>query len=170
MPGMLPTLSRQMMDGHNGNGHLFIVGTCIYMKLDDKDLAIVSVLREDSRLSVRDIAKQTGLRPSTVHVRVQKLISEGIVEKFTLKLNNEAFGENFIAFLWVKTTDEISKRVFEHIAVREVFGITGEYDLMIKVKFRDIQQFHEFLLGFRKEKGVGETVTMVSTVTVKEEL
>ncbi|MFT4343485.1 MAG: Lrp/AsnC family transcriptional regulator [Candidatus Woesearchaeota archaeon] len=140
------------------------------MKIDEKDLAIIQELRSDSRKTIRDIAKRTGIRPSTVHIRIGRLIQEKVIEKFTLKVNNEAFGENFIAFLLIKTTGEIKKNVFNHPAVREVFGITGEYDLMIKVKFRDIGEFHKFLLKFRKEDNVGETVTMVSTITIKEEL
>ena len=140
------------------------------MKLDSKDISIIGELRRDGRASIRDIARATGIRPSTVHIRINRLISEGVIEKFTLKLNNEAFGEHFIAFLLVKSDGEISQKAFAHPAVREVFGVTGEYDLLIKVKFSDIKAFHDFLLAFRKQAHVGETVTMVSTVTVKEEL
>ena len=140
------------------------------MNIDEKDLAIIHALQKNSRASIREVAKTTGIRPSTVHIRIGRLIETKVIERFTLKVNNEAFGENFIAFLLIKTTGEIRKSAFNHVAVREVFGITGEYDLMAKVKFRDIKEFHEFLLRFRKEEHVGETVTMVSTITIKEEL
>ena len=43
------------------------------MKLDNKDLKIIGLLKEDARLSIRDIAKKLTLRPSTVHVRIKKL-------------------------------------------------------------------------------------------------
>lgn len=140
------------------------------MKLDDKDLAIIGELRKNSRFSVREIAKATAIRPSTVHVRITQLVKHGIIERFTLKLNNEAFGENFIVFVLVKTTQEIKKSVFNHPAVKEVFGVTGEYDLMMKLKFKDIIAFNDFILKFRKENNVGTTVTMVSTITLKEEI
>ncbi|MFT4297759.1 MAG: Lrp/AsnC family transcriptional regulator [Candidatus Woesearchaeota archaeon] len=140
------------------------------MKLDDKDLAIVEELRKDSRQSIRDIAKITGIRPSTVHVRINQLLANGVIEKFTLKLNNKAFGEDFVAFVLVKTNEEIKKTVFNNSAIKEVFGITGEYDLMMKCKFKDIDEFHKFLLKFRRENNVDATVTMVSTITIKEEI
>jgi len=139
------------------------------MRLDDKDLAIIQELKKNSRASIRDIAKTTNIRPSTVHVRINQLIKKGVIEKFTLKLNNEAFGENFIVFVLVKTNEEIKKSVFNQKAVREVFGVTGEHDLMMKLKFKDIEEFHKFLLKFRKENNVSSTVTMVSTITIKEE-
>ena len=68
------------------------------MELDLKDHQIIGLLKADSRLSVRDIAKATGIRPSTVHERIKKLVKKGIIERFTLKLNNKAIGENFIVF------------------------------------------------------------------------
>ncbi|MCB9358715.1 Lrp/AsnC family transcriptional regulator [Candidatus Woesearchaeota archaeon] len=140
------------------------------MKLDDKDIAIINQLRENSRISIRDIAKNTKIRPSTVHVRLSQLIDSGVIERFTLKLNNEIFGENFIVFVLIKTLEEIPSKAFSHPCVREVFGITGEYDMMMKLKFRDIAEFNDFLLKFRKDNKVGATVTMVSTITIKEEI
>jgi DNA-binding Lrp family transcriptional regulator len=140
------------------------------MKLDDKDLKIISELKLDSRKSIRDIAKTTKIRPSTVHVRIQHLIKEGIIERFTLKLNNKAFGENFIVFVLIKSQGEIKDSAFNNPHVREVFGITGEYDLMMKLKFKDIEEFNSFLLKFRKENPIQSTVTMVGTITLKEEI
>ena len=43
------------------------------MDVDDKDFAIIQVLKENSRLPIRDIAKKTKLRPSTVNQRILKL-------------------------------------------------------------------------------------------------
>ena len=54
---------------------------------DEKDLKIIKVLKDDSRKPIRDIAKLTKLRPSTVHSRLQKLKKDGIIEKFK-KLNS----------------------------------------------------------------------------------
>ena len=66
------------------------------MKLDKKDLSIIKVLKQNSRLPIRDIAKKTGTRPSTVHERVKKLVRGGVIEKFTLKVDNKAVNESFI--------------------------------------------------------------------------
>ena len=60
--------------------------------------AQIKVLKENSRIPIRGIAKKTGIRPSTVHERIKKLIKENVIEKFTLKLNNKSIGQNFIIF------------------------------------------------------------------------
>lgn len=139
-------------------------------KIDNKDLAIIDILKDNSRTSIRDIAKLTNIRPSTVHVRITQLQKKGIIEKFTLKLNNNAFGEDFIVFIMIKTNAEIKKSVFSETCVKEVFGITGEYDIMMKLKFKDIVSFNDWLLKFRKENDILSTITMVSTITLKEEI
>ena len=143
------------------------------MTLDKKDNLIIEALKENSRMPIRDIAKKTGIRPSTVHERIKKLIKKGVIEKFTLKLNNKAVGENFIVFMLIKggTTEYINTKIINNEKVRDIFGITGEYDLLLKLKFKDVEEFNKFLIKFRKEqKGVRQTYTMVTTADIKEEV
>ena len=141
------------------------------MEIDEKDLAIINVLKENSRLPIRDIAKLTKLRPSTVHQRILKLKKEGIIEKFTLKLNNKAMGEGFIVFMLIKTKPSamLDKLVHDR-HVKEFFGVTGEYDLILKLKFKDVDEFNDFIIKFRKEQSIQTTLTMVVTANVKEEI
>ncbi|MCH8328857.1 MAG: Lrp/AsnC family transcriptional regulator [Nanoarchaeota archaeon] len=143
------------------------------MTLDKKDNLIIGVLKENSRMPIRDIAKKTGIRPSTVHERIKKLVKGGVIEKFTLKLNNKAVGENFIVFMMVKggTTEYINDKMINNEKVKEIFGITGEYDLLLKLKFMDVEEFNDFLIKFRRgQKGVRQTFTMVTTADIKEEI
>jgi len=142
------------------------------MKLDDKDLAIISLMKDNSRLSIRDIAKKTGIRPSTVHQRITNLRKEGIIEKFTIKLNNKAIGENFIIFMLIKMkpASKLSNKITSNNHVKEIFGITGEHDMLLKLKFKDIEEFNDFVIDFRKDQDVVTTLTTVVTANVKEEI
>lgn len=140
------------------------------MKLDIKDHKIINELKKNSRLPIRDIAKKTQLRPSTVHLRIQKLIKNNIIEKFTLKLNNEAIGENFIVFMYLTTSQDLPDTFFKNSYVKEAFGITGEYDLLLKLKFKDISEFNDYIISLRRNKAITKTITNVVTVNIKEEL
>lgn len=140
------------------------------MKLDETDLSIIELLKDNARLSIRDIAKKLQLRPSTVHVRLTKLKENNVIEKYTLKLNNAAVGEAFIVFIFIATEQLIPNTAFKDVHIKEVFGITGEYDLVMKCKFKDIVAFNTFLLDFRKKHNLKKTLTQVVTVTLKEEL
>ena len=121
-------------------------------------------------MPIRDIAKKTGIRPSTVHQRIQRLRTSGVIEKFTIKVNNKAFGENFIVFMLVTTEGELTKAFTEDHRLKEMFGITGEYDLLLKFKFKDVNEFNEYIISARKQAEIKKTLTMVVTTTVKEEL
>lgn len=143
------------------------------LKLDDTDHRIIAALRKNSRQSIRQLAKALQLRPSTVHERIRKLRLEGVIEKFTIKLNNSVVSEGFIVFMLVlgKPTQYVGKTLLDHPHIKEVFGVTGEYDLLFKLKFSDVAMFNDFVINFRKEnKEVQKTLTMVATVVLKEEL
>jgi len=143
------------------------------MKIDNKDTKIIEILKQDSRAPIREIARLTKIRPSTVHQRIQKLVAGKAIEKFTIKLNNKAIGENFIVFMLVKggTTDYIDTKVLDDRHVKEIFGITGEYDLLIKFKFENVEEFNDFVLNFRRyKKDIQSTLTMVVTANLKEEI
>ncbi len=140
------------------------------LKIDEKDHKILNILRDNSRLSIREISKKTKIRPSTIHIRLQKLIKNNIIDKFTLKLNNKAIGENFIVFMLISAGKHIDKKAFSNKCIKEVFGITGEYDLIMKLKFKDVEEFNDFVIKFREQNQLTKTLTMVATINIKEEL
>lgn len=122
-------------------------------------------------MPIRDIAKKTGLRPSTVHQRMVQLQQEKVIKKFTVALDNAKVDEGFIVYMLIKTKPRVYlDKVFAISNVKEVSGVTGEYDLLMKMKFRDVLDFNDFVLKFRKNEEVESTLTMVGTVNLKEEL
>ena len=140
------------------------------MNLDSKDYKIIEVLNKDSRTPIRDIAKLTNLKSSTVHDRIKKLIENRIIEKFTLKLNNELVNESIIAFVSLSLNETLPKTFFENSRLKEAFEITGEYDLLLKLKFRDLPDFNKYLADLRKNKSIKSFTTSLSTSSIKEVL
>lgn len=141
--------------------------------LDEKDLAILEMLKQNARASIRTIAKKTGIRPSTVHQRMSKLEKEGVILAYTTHISPKAIEEGFTIFMFIK--GKLSKYLDSDFLtkqnVKEVFGITGEYDLLLKLKFRDVEAFNTFIISFREQqKGITATHTFVATTTLKESL
>ena len=139
--------------------------------LDDKDRDILRILEKDARASVRKISSETGIRPSTVHSRMDRMVKRGVIEKFTVRLDPEMSGRPLTVFMLVtgSTGKYLDEAILRGDVVEEVHGITGEYDLLMKLRFRDMSEFHRFVIDFReKHKGdVDRTVTMVETARVK---
>lgn len=152
----------------------FLINLDIIYVMDEKNRQILDVLKKDSRTPVREIGKQLSIKPSTVHLRIKKMVESGLIEKFTVKLDNAQAMENFIVFMLVsgKSSQYLHNKFMNNPCVKEVFGITGEYDMMIKMKFAGIEEFNNFILDFRETyaDSIEKTVTMISTVTLKEEV
>ena len=140
------------------------------MAIDLKDKKIIGVLKENARTPIRDIAKKTGLRPSTVHLRIQRMSEQGVIEKFTVKTNNLKLEESFIVFMLVNTEKDLDRAFLSNQHVKEIFGITGEYDILLKLKFRDVSEFNQFVIDLRKNENIRKTLTMVVTAEIKEEI
>ncbi|MDO8740971.1 MAG: Lrp/AsnC family transcriptional regulator [Candidatus Woesearchaeota archaeon] len=138
--------------------------------MDSKDSRIIEILKQNSRESIRSIAKKADLRPSTVHQRLTKLKKDKVIEKFTVKLSNKAVGENFIVFMLLTTDKDLEPSFFENRHIKESFGVTGEHDLFLKLKFRDIDEFNDYIISLRKNKNIKKTLTMISTINIKEEI
>ena len=65
--------------------------------LDNKDLAIIEVLKHNSNFSTQQISKKTGIPISTVHNRIRKLEKSGIIKEYTILLDNKKIGKPIAA-------------------------------------------------------------------------
>ena len=72
------------------------------MKLTDRDIEIIRYLEEDSRMSLRHIAGELDVSPTTVSNRVQRMKEEGVIKKFGLKLNLGELDYSLTAIIKVK--------------------------------------------------------------------
>ena len=141
-------------------------------RLDEKDKVILEHLTTNARLSVRNIAKSTGIKPSTVHQRLTRMVKNGVIKNFTVKLDWEKLGENMTVFMLVSGSLDkyIDKNFLNNKNILEIHGITGEYDLLLKLRFRDMKAFNRFVIDFREKysSSISKTITMVQTVGLKE--
>ncbi len=140
---------------------------------DQRDRDIIQVLKEDSRASIRAIARKVRMRPSTVHQRMNKLIEKGVIKGFTVRLDSEKMGENITAFLLVSGSLEryMEGDFMQDPRIKEISGITGDHDLLMKCSFADMREFNKFLVEFREKHSanISNTLTMVRVASLKNE-
>ncbi len=52
--------------------------------MDDLDREILSILRRDARTPYTEIADRVGTSEGTVRNRVERLVDDGVIERFTV--------------------------------------------------------------------------------------
>jgi DNA-binding Lrp family transcriptional regulator len=146
------------------------------MKLDAVDKKILAALQENGRMALSAIAERVGVAPATVHERLAKLRAAGVVKGFVVKVDPQALGYTVTALVHVRVdlSPSLEKTVEELSAipeVEEVHLITGEYDLVVKLRARNTQHLQELLLNrLHKVSGFVRSATEVCLSSPLERL
>ena len=61
--------------------------------MDQLDFQILELLSNNSRISVTEISKQIGRSHSATRLRLAKIVDSGVIEKFTIILDEEIYGQ-----------------------------------------------------------------------------
>ena len=68
---------------------------------DDKDIAILRVLQQNAKASVKEIAQQVHLSTTPVHERIKRLEQEGIIRQYTTLLNHSKINKGLMVICYV---------------------------------------------------------------------
>jgi len=143
-----------------------------YMRLDDIDKSIISMLQEDGRRSYSEIAEETQRTEVTIRRRVKRLLDEGYIKRFTVILDPMKMGLKIRAIIRVKTVMKeatvISNEVQSFDEVDEAYFLDGACGIMLKVTVDDLAKLREFLeMKLGKVPGVGEIETCIVLEDIK---
>ena len=142
--------------------------------MDELDAKIIERLLKDSRKSLRSIAKELGTPTSTVHERVKRLVKLGVIRRFTTELDLKLLGLDITALILVSVDGahitEVEKILSTYDQVMAVYDITGEFDVALIAKFRNMDELNNFIKTILKIPYIKRTVTSVVFNVVKEKL
>jgi Lrp/AsnC family transcriptional regulator, regulator for asnA, asnC and gidA len=142
--------------------------------LDDVNLKIIDILGKDSSTPFVEIAKQLGVSDATVHIRVRRLISEGIISKFTVMIDNNLLGYDHLAFMGINVKPGLADEAIEDLSnleeVLEIHEMHGTFDLLLKIRSKDLDQMRDVVENkIRTLPHIIETELMTVLKTRKEE-
>ena len=151
------------------------------IKLDEKDTAILALTQENSKLTAKQIAKKINAPITTVFAKTKRMEELGIIREYRAILAPEKLGSGTTAFILasvsyrVKADDvPISQRIVageiaKFAEVQEVHIITGDWDLLIKLRAESVDSIGKFVVDkLRLIKGLEKTLTCMVFETVKE--
>ncbi|SMP15423.1 Lrp/AsnC family transcriptional regulator [Halobellus salinus] len=128
--------------------------------MDDLDRQILDILRRDARTPYTEIAGQVGTSEGTVRNRVERLLDDGIIERFTVSTRTG----NIKAMIEVSVkvnvhTTEISERMAEWDQVDFVWQVSGEEDVVLVVDAADTGAVNQLITRAREMDEVENTKT-----------
>ena len=141
--------------------------------VDKKDMLVLQALKHNAKASIAKISKETGLPGTTVHNRVKKLLQEGVIKGYTIKIDNKKIGKNLVAYVAITvdynqireknlTMRDLTKKIGKLPFVEEISLVTGQTDVVVKARVKNIDELNEFVMQeVRNYDGVEKTQTMV---------
>jgi Lrp/AsnC family transcriptional regulator for asnA, asnC and gidA len=144
-------------------------------KLDDIDLKIIDILGRDSSTPFVEIAKQIGISDATIHVRVRRLISEGVISKFTISVDNDLLGYNHLGFMGINVdpafaAEETIDQLLNLEEVLEIHEMHNSFDLFLKIRAKHLNHMWDIVENkIRKLPHILNTELISVLKTRKEE-
>lgn len=123
-------------------------------KIDGIDRAIVQCLRQNSRLSMREIGERVHLSGQAVANRIVALEDAGVLKRFTINVDCPEFGYPVHALVRFRCVPDKRARILELACGRSIHGAhhmlrcyrtSGEYEYMLDMVFVSMQAINDFL-------------------------
>jgi len=143
------------------------------MQLEATDKKILNILVDNSRLSLRKVAKKANVSVATVMHHIRKLEHEKIIKKYTSTLDYEKIGYDIEVMIEIRISKgklfEVEKKIAVHPNVFAVYDTTGAFDAVILARFPTRRQMDNFLKKLQTYEFVERTETKLILNTIKEE-
>ena len=146
-------------------------------KIDEIDRQILALIQDNSRITMQQVANSIGnISKVAVSYRLKKLEDRGIIEGYSAKLNPEKLDRGYLiisrAMCSVKGRKEldVSKKIARLPGIQSVYGIFGDYDLLIVARTKNKEEAKKLLDKVNGIPGVTSSNTIVAHTVIKESL
>lgn len=145
------------------------------IKLDDRDLKILSILQREGRITKAALAARVNLSPTPCWERLKRLEEAGIIEGYGARISTSVFGAVTVFFMEVELTSHKARdfEVFErevqnHDEITECWALGGGIDYLLKVEAGDVNAYQHMVDRILKSDiGLKRYYTYIVTKTVK---
>ena len=123
-------------------------------QLDKTDIAILTALYKDARMSNKDVAELVGLAPSSCLERIKKLQSEQVIKGAQLNVDFQALGGNIQVMISIRlsdhsrpTIDTFQKQLALLPEVISLYHMGGENDFLLHASLSDTEHLRDFVFN-----------------------
>ncbi|MCP4305983.1 MAG: Lrp/AsnC family transcriptional regulator [bacterium] len=142
------------------------------MKIDTIDDAILHQLQIDGRMSYRALGDQIGLSPTAAAARIDRLVAEGVIERFQARINHRALGNTIHAIVDIRFNktqygDDFLPLLDSLPAVTVARFVTGPFDCSLEVWVPSSDDLSQLLVDLKKTGDVAEMQTRLVLMVAK---
>lgn len=121
--------------------------------MDAIDKNLLQLLQTDTKKTTKELSVKLNLSVTAVYERIKKLEREGIVDKYVALLNRNKINKGFVVFCHLKLLqhtkefiNQFEKEVVKLNEVLECFHVSGDYDYILKICVKDMEEYREFMV------------------------
>ena len=144
--------------------------------LDERDLAILRILQQNARATVKEIADQINLSTTPVHERIKRLESQGVIKQYATLLQPAKVQKGLMVICYVSLKQhnksagaKFIKSILEMPEVIECYNISGEFDFMLKVVAEHMDDYYHFHVNkLSQAENIGHLQSVFVMGVIKE--
>lgn len=119
--------------------------------LDNTDLQILEELSRNSRIKMKELGEKVHLSGPATSTRVEKLESSGIIEGYTIKVNQTKMGYFVHAMISIYTKSTYHQPYLSFLKTQESYvinnyKISGDSCYLLECRFPSNEELDEFLI------------------------
>ena len=121
------------------------------VKLDQKDLAILRLLQQNARITVKEISDKVHLSTTPVYERIKWMEETGVIKQYATLVDHSKVKKGLMAICYVslkqhnKTAGaKFIRAINDMNEVIECYNISGEFDFMLKVVEENMDSYYDF--------------------------
>tara|TARA_B110001452_G_scaffold69584_1_gene56193 strand:+ start:8783 stop:9205 length:423 start_codon:yes stop_codon:yes gene_type:complete len=130
-----------------------------------KEQYLLNLLRENSRRSVSDLAKEMGLSRSTVQQTMERLERTGVIQGYTVKVNPHYEQQRVSAYIMIsavpKKTIEVVRELAKQPQLDMLCSISGRYDLIAQITEETTEALDKIIDLIAALDGVEKTLSHI---------
>ncbi|QMU79905.1 Lrp/AsnC family transcriptional regulator [Streptacidiphilus sp. PB12-B1b] len=119
--------------------------------LDRIDRAIVRLLQQDGRASVRSVAERVHVSRANAYARIARMVDDGVIRGFTARVDHERAGQAASAYITLKIVQNswrtVRGQLLELPGVEHIALVSGEFDVLMLVHTVDNRALRELVLN-----------------------
>ena len=145
------------------------------IKLDATDIELLNLLQRDAKMKHKELAAALGLTITPIYERIKRLEKAGVIKQYATLLDPVKVGKELICFSMVTLEKhsqaylkEFEAKVMEITEVMECYHLAGEYDYILKVVVKDMNQYQQFIVNkLSAINNVGQVQSSFALSTLK---